>query len=106
MRCGRKGVAAKIRSATVTLPAGRAESQPKETFFCNLDGCPIGISKIGGHDQILVPIVMRHWDLPNLTGLSADAERARDRVLAHIARLGRIAARLAERRGAATALAS
>ena len=58
------------------------------------------------HDQILVPIVMRHWDLPNLTGLSADAERARDRVLAHIARLGRIAARLAERRGAATALAS
>ncbi len=57
------------------------------------------------HDQILVPIVLRHWDLAGLTGLSADAERARDRVLAHVARLGRIAARLAERRGPA-ALAS
>lgn len=51
------------------------------------------------HDQILVPLVLRHWDLPNVTGLSADAERARDRTLAHIARLGRIVARLAERRG-------
>ena len=58
------------------------------------------------HDQILVPVVLRHWDVANLRGLTDEAERARDRMLAHIARLGRIVARLAERRGAATALAS
>ena len=51
------------------------------------------------HDQILVPMLLRHWDIGNVTGLSPDGERARDRALAHVARLGRIVARLAERRG-------
>ena len=51
------------------------------------------------HDQILVPIVLRHWRLTELTGLSDAAERARDKIVAHITRIGRVAARLAERRG-------
>ncbi len=50
------------------------------------------------HDQILVPIVMRHWGLTELTGLSDDAERARDKIVKHVGRIGRIVARLAERR--------
>lgn len=51
------------------------------------------------HEQILVPIVLRHWKLTEITGLSDEAERARDKLVAYIARAGRVAARLAERRG-------
>jgi acyl-[acyl-carrier-protein] desaturase len=50
------------------------------------------------HDQILEPIVIRHWGLPDLTGLDDEAEAARERTLAHIAKSGRVAARLQERR--------
>jgi acyl-[acyl-carrier-protein] desaturase len=55
------------------------------------------------HDQVLVPIVLRHWNVAGLTGLTDEGERARDRLLAHVARIGRIAARLATR-GAHVAL--
>ncbi len=51
------------------------------------------------HDQVLVPIVLRHWRLAELGPLTAEAARARDRLVAHVARIGRIAAQLAERRG-------
>lgn len=51
------------------------------------------------HDQILVPVVLRHWGIEARTGLSDEAERARDRLLAHIAKSERVARRLAERRG-------
>jgi acyl-[acyl-carrier-protein] desaturase len=50
------------------------------------------------HEQILVPIVMRQWKVPELTGLSAEAERARDRLLAYLERAARVSARLARRR--------
>jgi acyl-[acyl-carrier-protein] desaturase len=50
------------------------------------------------HDQILEPVVLRHWDIENLTGLDDDAERARDRIVAYIAKSGRVAKRIAERR--------
>lgn len=58
-----------------------------------------GIYDLGlHHDQILVPVVMRHWKLPAIEGLSADAEKARDRLLGYISRVGSIAERQAERR--------
>jgi len=50
------------------------------------------------HEQILVPVVLRHWRVEELTGLSADAERARDRLVARIERTGRIGRELQERR--------
>jgi len=50
------------------------------------------------HDQILVPVVLRHWKLEELTGLDDDAEHARDRVLHYIARLGKVASRVTRRR--------
>jgi acyl-[acyl-carrier-protein] desaturase len=46
------------------------------------------------HEQVLVPLVVRHWDLGHLEGLSPAAERARERVLRFIDRFGRIAGRL------------
>src|SRR5690606_15900604 len=36
------------------------------------------------HDHILVPVVLRHWGVENLTGLSDEAERARDALLTRI----------------------
>jgi acyl-[acyl-carrier-protein] desaturase len=50
------------------------------------------------HDQILVPLVFSHWNVPELTNLSPSAELARDRLLKHIERLGRVARRLTDRR--------
>jgi acyl-[acyl-carrier-protein] desaturase len=56
------------------------------------------------NDQIIAPVVLRHWKLEELTGLSDEAERARDRTVAYIARLGKAAARLKNRRAEKQAL--
>src|SRR5918994_1208232 len=53
------------------------------------------------HEQILVPVVSRGWDVENVSGLSAEGERARDRLLARMAKSERVARRVAERRDAA-----
>ena len=50
------------------------------------------------HDNILVPVVVKHWRLDQLTGLTPEAEEARDRVLQHIEKVGRVARRTADRR--------
>ena len=46
------------------------------------------------HEQILTPVVLRHWRLESLEGLNAEADAARERTLRWIARLGRVAERL------------
>src|SRR4051794_9810209 len=53
------------------------------------------------HDQILVPVVLRHWGLESITGLNDAAEASRDRLLARLATSERVARRLAARRGEA-----
>ena len=53
------------------------------------------------HDQILVPVVLRHWGVENLTGLDDDAEQSRDRLMARLAKSERVARRVADRRAAA-----
>ncbi|HKA04597.1 MAG TPA: acyl-ACP desaturase [Acidimicrobiales bacterium] len=50
------------------------------------------------HAQILVPVVLNHWRVAELTGLTPEADSARERLVAHIDRVGRVAARLTERR--------
>jgi acyl-[acyl-carrier protein] desaturase len=50
------------------------------------------------HSQILVPVVLRHWNVESLAGLSDEAERARDAVLKRIDRIGRVADRQTRRR--------
>jgi acyl-[acyl-carrier-protein] desaturase len=50
------------------------------------------------HDQILVPMVLRTWQLDQLEGLDADAEQARERLMAYLAKSERVARRLAERK--------
>jgi acyl-[acyl-carrier-protein] desaturase len=55
------------------------------------------------HDQILVPVVLRHWGLESLTGLDDEAERSRDRLMARLAKSERVARRLADRRAGSAA---
>jgi acyl-[acyl-carrier protein] desaturase len=58
------------------------------------------------HDQVLVPLVLRHWGLESVEGLDADAEQARERALRHIERIERVARRIESRRGRLTATSS
>ena len=55
------------------------------------------------HDQILVPVVVQRWGLTSLTGLSAEAERARDSLVSYMDRLGKVARRVEARRADAAA---
>jgi acyl-[acyl-carrier-protein] desaturase len=57
------------------------------------------------HDQILVPVVLRHWRVGELDGLSPEAEEARARLVRYIERVGRAAERIAARRQPEAALA-
>jgi acyl-[acyl-carrier-protein] desaturase len=50
------------------------------------------------HDQILVPVVLRHWGIEDLTGLNDEAEQARDALVTYIGRIGKAGQRQAERR--------
>jgi acyl-[acyl-carrier-protein] desaturase len=50
------------------------------------------------HDQILVPVVLRHWRVESLEGLSAEADVARERTVQRVERIGRVGRRAAARR--------
>jgi acyl-[acyl-carrier-protein] desaturase len=50
------------------------------------------------HDAVLTPVVIRQWNVAGLTGLSDEAERARERLLKRIERIGRAGRRMATRR--------
>jgi acyl-[acyl-carrier-protein] desaturase len=50
------------------------------------------------HDQILVPVVLRHWAIEQLEGLSPEAEEARTRCVERIGKIGKAAARQSARR--------
>ena len=52
------------------------------------------------HDQVLVPVVLRHWGIETVEHLDAEAEQARERTVHHIGRIGRVGHRLAGRRNA------
>jgi acyl-[acyl-carrier-protein] desaturase len=56
------------------------------------------------HEQILVPVVLRFWNVESVEGLNAEAEAARDAVVTRIDRIGRAGRRLAERRAERTSI--
>jgi acyl-[acyl-carrier-protein] desaturase len=49
------------------------------------------------HDQIVCPVVLRHWRVEDVDGLSAEGEQARDSLRSYIDRLGGVARRQAEK---------
>lgn len=58
-----------------------------------------GIYDLNAHyEQILVPVVMRQWKIAELTGLNAEAETARDRLIRYLDRMAKVSARVAARR--------
>ena len=58
-----------------------------------------GIYDLGiHHDQILAPIVLRHWAVESIEGLDAEAEQARERLMNRLEKSGRVARRLADRK--------
>jgi acyl-[acyl-carrier-protein] desaturase len=57
------------------------------------------------YEQILVPVVLRHWDIAGLGGLDAEGEAARTALLDRIERIGAIGNRIASRRAQADAYA-
>ena len=50
------------------------------------------------HDQILQPVVMRHWKLEQATGLTDEAEKAREALFKRIERIGKVGAKMASDR--------
>ena len=50
------------------------------------------------HSQIVTPVVLNHWRVAELEGLSPEADAARDRLLSYIERMGRVAQRMLNRR--------
>ena len=50
------------------------------------------------HDQILQPVVLRHWGIEQLEGLDAEAEQARAALVQRIGRIGKAGRRFATRR--------
>jgi acyl-[acyl-carrier-protein] desaturase len=50
------------------------------------------------HEQILVPVVLRTWDVEHIEGLGAEGEQARERLMTRMAKSERVANRLTERR--------
>ncbi len=50
------------------------------------------------HDQILEPVVLRHWKVTELTGLSPEAEQSRDALIKRIERTAKVGKRLAAER--------
>jgi acyl-[acyl-carrier-protein] desaturase len=57
------------------------------------------------HDQILVPVVLRNWQLESLEGLTPEAEESRERTLGYIQRIARVGRRMADRRDRQLAVA-
>ncbi len=65
-----------------------------------------GIYDLGiHHDQILAPVVVRHWRLESLTGLTPEAEQARERLVERIAKIERVGRRLSAKREETAAVA-
>ena len=50
------------------------------------------------HDQILAPVVLRHWAVERIEGLSPEAEQSRAALVKRIGRIARAGRRLAARR--------
>jgi acyl-[acyl-carrier-protein] desaturase len=49
------------------------------------------------HDQILVPVVFKHWRIQQLQNLKAAAEQARERLVKHVEKVGNVAKRMKSR---------
>jgi acyl-[acyl-carrier-protein] desaturase len=77
------------------------------TGIMDFDAHAKAIAKAGIYDflihyeQILVPVVLRHWDIEHVEGLSPEAEKARAAVIKRIDLIGKAGRRFATRKAEA-----
>src|SRR6478752_3296710 len=50
------------------------------------------------HDSVLVPVILRHWDVEHLEGLTPEAEQARKALLKRMERIARVGRRFTSKR--------
>ncbi len=50
------------------------------------------------HDSVLVPVILRHWNIEALEGLSPEAEQARARMVKRMERIARVGRRFSAKR--------
>jgi len=50
------------------------------------------------HDSVLVPVILRHWDVEHLEGLTPEAEKARKDLLKRMERIARAGRRFGTKR--------
>ncbi len=55
------------------------------------------------HDEVVLPVLFKHWKIDKLTGLSDEAERARDGISNYLGMLDAMASHYEERRAARSA---
>ena len=55
------------------------------------------------HERIIVPLVVRHWAIDKIEGLNGEGEKARESLMRHVERVGKVAKRQADRRASAQA---
>jgi acyl-[acyl-carrier-protein] desaturase len=95
-------------AALAADPSGLVEAIDRQVTSFEMPGT--GIEGFAGHataiaaagiydfrvhyEQILLPVVMGHWALESVEGLTPEAEMAREHALARIARLKRVADRI------------
>ena len=81
------------------------------TGIVDFEAHAMAIAKIGiydftaHHDSVLVPVILRNWDVENLEGLTPEAEQARARMLKRMERIARAGRRFSSRRDEAEATA-
>jgi acyl-[acyl-carrier-protein] desaturase len=91
-------------TTVIALERQVREFEMPGTGIVNFSHHASAIAKAGIYDlqlhyeQILVPVVLRHWAVEQLEGLSPEAEEARTKLVGFIERVGRVGRRLAERR--------
>lgn len=57
------------------------------------------------HDSVLVPVLLRHWNIESLEGLSPEAEEARTRLVKRMGRIAKVGRRFAAKQAEAAAQA-
>jgi acyl-[acyl-carrier-protein] desaturase len=91
-------------TTVIALERQVREFEMPGTGIANFSDHAAAIAKAGiydlqlHHEQILVPVVLRHWGVESLEGLTPEAEDARAKLVHFIDRVGRVGRRLASRR--------
>jgi acyl-[acyl-carrier-protein] desaturase len=99
-------------AAVIAIERQVREFEMPGTGIIDFNEHSVAIAKAGIYDlsihyeAILVPVVLRQWSVAELTGLTAEAEQARDALVVRIDRIGKAGRRLAARWSEQAALAA